>query len=619
MEYKPLPDIRLLRELRIARSLSQDEVAEAIGTKANTISRWERGVAIPSPVYRRKLAELFQIDPRELSADLNDDEEEEKEDTYTTKEEARTIIEYLNLDITVTAGNFASSDHTGSRGKNYPVLAIFPQEGEASAIMLFPFDEKTLAEQLVAVEQAIYDTPANDQMSLLEREDRIQDFGQALFDALFCGRIRTLYETTKRGLSQTEERRLRIRLRIDPPELAALPWELMYDNDPEVPSYLCLDRSISLVRYQEVRTPYALSPVEFPLNILGMATTPRDREKLAIQSEKKAIKNQLKPLSRSVRLDWLSGSSWDDLRRAMARGPWHIFHFIGHGSFNKSRNEGFITLADANGKPVSVNARDLGLLLDHRSLRLVILNSYKGESGDRADDFSSTASVLARRNIPAIVAMQYKMTDEASIKFAEAFYGTLAKGEPIDAALFEARLALKGIPLSMEWAIPVLYMRTDDGYLFTTPAEVTSPSHADETTVVPSPMQAEARDMPPESHNTGENVPPRSEAPLPNDATIPYNQGKALFARAFYRRALGAYEQALRLDPNYASAYIEKGRTLLQLRRYQEALRACEQAIRLDPNYAYAYYVESSVLNALRRPDEAQQAHNKAEELEKNK
>lgn len=71
MEHDPSYDTTSLKKLRIARSLSQSEVAEAIGTNANTISRWERGIATPSPYYRRKLAEYFGVDPQALFSDFN--------------------------------------------------------------------------------------------------------------------------------------------------------------------------------------------------------------------------------------------------------------------------------------------------------------------------------------------------------------------------------------------------------------------------------------------------------------------------------------------------------------------------------------------------------------------
>jgi tetratricopeptide (TPR) repeat protein len=93
------------------------------------------------------------------------------------------------------------------------------------------------------------------------------------------------------------------------------------------------------------------------------------------------------------------------------------------------------------------------------------------------------------------------------------------------------------------------------------------------------------------------------------------NEGIALENLKRYDEALVAYEQANRLDPNFASAYNGKGVALENLKRYQEALAAYEQAIRLDPNYATAYRGKGLTLDKLGKSREAKQAYDKARQL----
>jgi len=59
----------------------------------------------------------------------------------------------------------------------------------------------------------------------------------------------------------------------------------------------------------------------------------------------------------------------------------------------------------------------------------------------------------------------------------------------------------------------------------------------------------------------------------------------------------------------------EEGNTHYNAKQYEEALAAYDQAIRLDPNYALAYYGKGVALEALRRKSEAQQAYEKARQL----
>lgn len=62
---EPQPRLKLT-EARIARSLSQQDVAEQIGTTHVNVSRWERGITRPNPYFRRKLCQLFGLTAQEL-------------------------------------------------------------------------------------------------------------------------------------------------------------------------------------------------------------------------------------------------------------------------------------------------------------------------------------------------------------------------------------------------------------------------------------------------------------------------------------------------------------------------------------------------------------------------
>src|SRR5216683_1049660 len=61
---------------------------------------------------------------------------------------------------------------------------------------------------------------------------------------------------------------------------------------------------------------------------------------------------------------------------------------------------------------------------------------------------------------------------------------------------------------------------------------------------------------------------------------------------------------------------LEEGVTLSDFKRYEEELAPYEQAIRLDPNFAYAYNNKGDVLRDLKRYKEAEQAFEKARQLE---
>ena len=82
------------------------------------------------------------------------------------------------------------------------------------------------------------------------------------------------------------------------------------------------------------------------------------------------------------------------------------------------------------------------------------------------DPFAGLATSIVQRGIPAVIAMQFAITDAAAIVFAEGFYEALAAGYPVDAALGAARMAILTDENDVEWATPVLFMRVPDGRIF---------------------------------------------------------------------------------------------------------------------------------------------------------
>ena len=124
-------------------------------------------------------------------------------------------------------------------------------------------------------------------------------------------------------------------------------------------------------------------------------------------------------------------------------------------------------MEDQENRGRRVSAQFLGTLLhDHRPLRLAVLNACEGARASRGDPFAGTAQSLVQQGIPAVIAMQFEVTDEAAICFTREFYAAIAVGYPVDAALAEARKAIFAEVSEIEWGTPVLYMRSPDGKVF---------------------------------------------------------------------------------------------------------------------------------------------------------
>jgi len=300
--------------------------------------------------------------------------------------------------------------------------------------------------------------------------EAIRSFGERLYDAVFQDELRELlWESVREAGSHRAGLRLRLML-SDAPELAQLPWESLYDKRRR--RFLALWRRTSLVRYLELPDPPSPLTVQPPLHVLVMiGPSPDGYSPLDVEQEWTKLREALRGLDQEaerVTVERLERPTLGALLERLRAGEFHVFHFIGHGGFDPELDDGVLILEDASGGIQQVTGEDLGgLLNDHEAMRLAVLNACEGARADATDPFAGTAQSLIQQGLPAVVAMQFEITDEAAITFTKGLYGAVADGDPIDAALVEARKAIRyGLGNLVEWATPVLYLRAPDGRIF---------------------------------------------------------------------------------------------------------------------------------------------------------
>ncbi|HEY7347373.1 MAG TPA: tetratricopeptide repeat protein [Ktedonobacterales bacterium] len=578
-------------------------------------------------------------------------------------------MEYLDFDVELTA----------LTGRDYRAAVRSPA-GKANAIMRFPFDETLLENHLLKLQNALLRSGEERRRALTPEEQAVRGFGRQLFEALIAGDVRACYDQSRVRANQ-EGKGLRLRLDAQVPELAALPWELLYD--PTESEYICLSRATPIVRYLNLPGAREALLVTPPLRILGVVASPNSpaTPALDVASEQARLERALSSLKARelIELVWLEGQTWRALQQAMWVGPWHILHFIGHGGFNERAEEGMLALASEKGALDLLSATQLGrVLADHPSLRLVVLNACEGARAGKGDIFSSVGASLARRGIPAVLAMQYEITDHAAIELTRTFYEALAHGLPVDAAVTEARIAINvGSNNSLEWGTPVLFLSATDGALFHLPPPAPEKMlgqwleegiahrkarryslalEAYEQALRLAPNAAAAvfgkgnalwelkrQDEARAIYESAFQLPANNAAAHPQKGIALYNlkryeEALAAFERALqldssdplasngkgialvglkrYEEALAAFERAMQLDPHLALAYSNKGIALQSLQRYEEALAAFERALQLDPTFPNGYFGKGMVLNNLKRYDEALAALERATQLD---
>ena len=444
-------------------------------------------------------------------------------------------IKYLNFDLSIER-----------HGTGYLARVLESPAGEASIQFDIPFSQVDVENLIVQISRS----------RLIESPEakKIHSFGQELFEAIFKDEVRdrlraSLGEVNKQGLG------LRVRLRMAGlSELGNFPWEFMYD--PSLNRFLALSVDTPIVRYLEM--PQALQPltVQPPLRILAMICSPKDYPRLDVEREWQNLREAMQDLqSRGlVDIQRLEPPTLSALQQTLRREQFHIFHFIGHGMFSESQQDGLLLLEDDHREGYRLSGRDLGTLLhDHRPLRLAVLNACEGARTSSADQFAGTAQSLMQQGIPAVIAMQFRITDQAAIVLAHEFYGALADGYPVDAALTEARKAIKTQGNDLEWGTPVLYMRSPDGQIFDVAGQPTT------------------------------NRPLKVPAPNPEESARierVYTEALESFYLGKWEEAHNRLQEVVDSQPNHkdATAKLEIARRKMRLQIFEEQAAAAEKA-----------------------------------------
>jgi len=384
------------------------------------------------------------------------------------------------MDNTPTFSNFDLHIGQGKDGV-YPISVHYSPAGETTDPVQIPI--------------ACDDEPMRRWLQRLQdgrtKRDDLLALGRRLAGYLLPpGQVRDLYQRSL-GMTDASRSNLRLRLRISPPELAALPWEYAYDED--IADFFVLNPGTALVRYHgQPVPPYSIAS-RAPVSILVLVSNPPDTAPLETVKETRNLIKALNHLldENQIRIDVLfSGlakerraiealvtdraetrllagpASIDAVRDALRQG-YRVVHYIGHGQFAQ-RIGGVLLLTDEEGNGTFVSAQTLARELRGSTAAVVVLNACKSAAESTARSFMGLAPNLIRAGVPAVVAMQYAIADSSALHFARALYKALADGWPLDAAVNEGRKAISVhlTEADMDWGIPVLFMRSPDGVIW---------------------------------------------------------------------------------------------------------------------------------------------------------
>ena len=347
-------------------------------------------------------------------------------------------------------------------GAGYRARVLESPAGQAHANFTLPFSPLEIENFVLRIGQRRRGVRRVESRDL----DTAREFGGKLFQAVVRDDIAGAYRSS---ILSAHERNhgLRVRLRLSgAPDLVDIPWEFLFD--PSARRFVALSADSPIVRFLDLPGTTTPLKIEPPIKLLVVIASPSDFEPLQVEEEWARLSEAVGSVEGAglITLERLNKPTLTELQRALRRN-YHVLHFVGHGGFDEKSQDGLLVFEDEQGRGNEVSATYLSTLLhDADSLRLAVLNACDGARSSRHDQFAGVAQSLLQQGVPAVVAMQFEISDEAALTFAREFYGAFAEGFPVEAALAEARKSMFAQQNDSEWATPVLYLRSPGSSIF---------------------------------------------------------------------------------------------------------------------------------------------------------
>jgi hypothetical protein len=295
--------------------------------------------------------------------------------------------------------------------------------------------------------------------------DLLVEFGRGLYEAFLTGTARRLFDQTW-GLGAADPQVV-LRLLVEEVQLAALPWELLYRPDPPQPGFLALSPRRPFIRDVALPEPAPPLQLQIPLRILVVLSNPFND--LDIGSEKGYLNDALVELiaAGQAQLSFLENPSSVALNKALLRGEPTILHYAGHGGFDVNAGQGYLLLQGSSSVEVLLDSA-LAEMVEGTTVQLAVLDACETGHGGRQHAGLGIAPMLIRQaRLPAVVGMQFAISDRAAAIFTREFYTALtAPQATVESTLSRTRVRLAhemGLG-STSWVTPVLWMRAQSGH-----------------------------------------------------------------------------------------------------------------------------------------------------------
>jgi hypothetical protein len=301
----------------------------------------------------------------------------------------------------------------------------------------------------------------------ISRRQELAGLGSLLYQSLFDDEVGRFFKQSLDSVTGSDRLRLQLVFHQPAADLAGVSWEFLYypDRETERGFFLATHPKLVLSRYIPLAVDRPDLGTYEALCFLVVVSQPQGVGPVIAPPVVEEIENLSAAHRITVRL--LENPAIDEFIEAIEHDQPHILHFMGHGKFE---GEGSIALRQYDESTAAwVTDSTFAEYFQRFQPRLVVLHACQGGEVDFTNNFSGLAPQLIRMQVPAVVAMQYPISNAAAIRFSRAFYRALTRGEPVDGAVQEGRLQITlGDPnaySSRDFGTPVLYMNSRDGLI----------------------------------------------------------------------------------------------------------------------------------------------------------
>lgn len=299
-------------------------------------------------------------------------------------------------------------------------------------------------------------------------EQHLPQWGKALYDAALSSSTAQEILSAWQQSASHAERRFSIFVDSDLPEgskqedqsaarvaasdLLSLPWELLHDGR----SYLFQGKHSVRIRHRlPNRHVQPAFTTDLPIRVLLVSPRPEDEYTGYFDHRSSALPlvEAVEDLGELVELTVLTPPTFPALREALKRAadvgqPFDVVHFDGHGVYDRKLGLGGLCFEDPQdfNKPQQrrmsfVDAQEMAVIMRDYRIPLVFLDACQTAKIEN-DPTASVAARLLEEGVSSVAAMSHSVLVPTAERFVRAFYGELARGARVGAAMLAGQQAL---------------------------------------------------------------------------------------------------------------------------------------------------------------------------------